>query len=201
MPNSTSESSENWSRTSLPESKYPGELLLGSAKEMKRYFAILVTTAFFIFGHYASAIIMGDVPLTVRIAKEQDSTLVYDVINLKKLGDAKSTAAWIYQLNRDTEGEEPHYSNSVHLEFSGQFDPDQVQLICDTFEMGKVYILTATIEKDGKKEEYHHEPDLENSLRLVGVSEEILKKVRDGLKKQAIEAEKNESADPVGGDQ
>ena len=168
---------------------------------MKSFLAILVVTTLFISGQHSWAIVMGGMPVTVRIAKEQDSTPVYDVINLKKLGDAKSAAAWIYQLNRDTEGEDPHYSNSVHLEFSDQFDSDQVQLICDTFEMGKVYILTATIEKDGKKEEYHHEPDLENSLRLVGASEEILKKVRDGLKKQAIETEKNESADPVGGDQ
>jgi len=144
---------------------------------------------------------MGEKPLTVRVAQERGGVTVFDVINLKKLTDAKSAAAWIFKLYQNSKGKNPHYSNSVHLEFTDQFDQDQIQLVCDTFEMGKVYIMTASIEKDGKKTRFEYEPDLENSLRLLGESEDELKKVRDAVAKMKAAKKKNKAAEQGGAGQ
>ncbi|NQY32153.1 MAG: hypothetical protein HRT56_03150 [Coraliomargarita sp.] len=127
----------------------------------------LLTILFIIVGAPTFAIVTGEKPLTVRITQDQSKGTVFDIINLIDHQSAQSAAGWIYTLNTDSQGKDPHYSNSVYLEFIGPFEKEVVQWICDSFEMSKVYVLGVTIETNGKKEFFEHELDFENMIQLL----------------------------------
>ena len=147
----------------------------------------------------AEAIVFGGRVFTIEVTKAKDSSLVFDVVNLKRLTTAEETAKWCFALHEENRDKalQYRYSNSVRFRFSGGFTRKEIQLICDTFEMQKVYIANATMEADGKKVPFEYKPDLVNTLRLMGVSEEEVKKLLEEAEKATQEERKTQPAQQV----
>lgn len=129
--------------------------------------AALFHVFFVLCAPLSHAIILGDRPLVVEVAKSGDGGVEFDILNLAKIIGPEKTGNWIKKLQEDTEGARIHYSNSIHLRIGKGFTNDEVQWICDMLVACKVYLLSVTVLTEERREVFEHKMNPSNMMKII----------------------------------
>lgn len=138
--------------------------------------------------------------VVVEISKTKEGRDAFDVVNLANEENPVKAAQFVFRLYQDSQSKERRYSNTVHLRFSSGYETKEIKRIWSIFEMSKVYVITTTVEKDGKRVTLEKDigilDDLDAMLEIGGLSPEEEKNLRE-MRRKAENPERVGTDQPV----